>query len=159
HQCLHRRARGRAVGLPDSSFPTRSPVSSANPSMPEQKLEQIRRQINRLFDEVAHLAEQPLEPTAFYAEFLPRVLSGLAAPAGAVWAGTGEGHLQLQYQVNLQHVGLDRTEAGRQAHDELLRQTCMQSKPHIVPPHSGGGAAEDSPPKPGNPTDYVILIV
>lgn len=133
-------------------------MSSANPLSPEQKLEQIRRQINRLFEEVSHLAEQPLEPAAFYAEFLPRVLAGLAAPAGAIWARTGEGHLQLQYQVNLQHVGIDRTEPGKRAHDELLRQTCMQSKPQQVPPRSGGGGADDAP-APGNPTDYVILIV
>ncbi len=132
-------------------------MSSANPPLPEQKLEQIRRQINRLFEEVSHLAEQPLEPTAFYAEFLPRVLTGLAAPAGAIWARTGEGHLQLQYQVNLQHVGIDRTEAGKRAHDELLRQTCMQGKPQQIPPHSGGGTSDDAP-APGNPTDYVILI-
>jgi hypothetical protein len=137
-------------------------VSSVNPpqesKLSEQKLEQIRRQINRLFEEVAQLAEQPLEATAFYGEFLPRVLTGLAAPAGVVWGRTGEGHLQIQYQVNLQMAGLDTDEAGRQSHAELLRQTCMQGKPQIVPAHSGGGA-DDGAPTPGNPTDYVILLV
>jgi hypothetical protein len=125
----------------------------------EQKIEQIRRQINRLFEEVAHLAEQNLEPAAFHGEFLQRVLTGIAAPAGAVWVRTSLGHLQLQFQINMQQVGLEKTETSRQTHDELLRQTCQQGKPQILPPHSGaGGGKEDTPAGPGNPTDYFTLL-
>ncbi len=61
-------------------------------------IEQIRRQINRLFEEVAQLAEQQdLSPAHFYAELLQRVLTGIAAPAGAVWLRTPQGNLQLHY--------------------------------------------------------------
>jgi hypothetical protein len=124
----------------------------------EQKIEQIRRQINRLFEEVAHLAEQNLDPSAFHGEFLQRVLTGIAAPAGAVWVRTSLGHLQLQFQINMQQVGLETTETSRQTHDELLRQTCQQGKPQILPPHSGVGVKDDAPAGPGNPTDYFILL-
>lgn len=125
----------------------------------EQKIEQIRRQINRLFEEVTQLSEQDLEPATFYAEFLQRVLSGVAAPAGAVWVRTTQGHLQLQYQVNLQMVGLDKSEAGRQQHDELLRQSVVQGQPKMIAPHSGHAGPDGSPTTgPGNPTEFVILI-
>ncbi len=124
----------------------------------EQTIEQIRRQINRLFDEVAHLAEQELAPAQFYGEFLQRALQGIAAPAGAVWLRTAQGHLQLQFQINMRQVGLDTDEAGRHAHDELLRQTCLTQRPACLPPHSGSGASDGSPTAAGNPTNFVILL-
>ena len=124
----------------------------------EQKIEQIRRQINRLFEEVTHLAEQDMEPAGFYAEFLQRVLLGVAAPAGALWIRTAQGNLQLQHQANLQTVGLDRSEEGRKSHDELLRQTCQTGKPQIIPPNSSSGGAAGSTSGPGNPTDFVVLL-
>jgi len=119
----------------------------------EQKIEQIRRQINRLFDEVAQLTEQDLAPAAFHAEFLQRALTGVAAPAGAVWGRSPEGNLVLQYQINLPHVGLDQSQESRQAHDEFLRQTCLQGKPQYMLPRSGGAVGGA-----GNPTDFIVLI-
>lgn len=121
----------------------------------EQTIEQIRRQINRLFEEVAHLTEQDLKPANFFPEFLQRVLAGIAAPAGAVWVRTAQGNLQLQHQVNMRQVGLESDQPGRESHDELLRQTCQTAKPIVVPPHSGQA---DGKAGPGNPTAYVILL-
>ena len=120
----------------------------------EQKIEQIRRQINRLFDEVAQLTEQDLAPAAFHGEFLQRALTGVAAPAGAVWGRSPEGNLVLQYQINLPHVGLDNSPESRQAHDEFLRQTCLQAKAQYMLPRSGTGATGGA----GNPTDFIVLI-
>ncbi|MBL8799721.1 MAG: efflux RND transporter periplasmic adaptor subunit [Planctomycetia bacterium] len=128
-----------------------------NPQAAEQKIDQIRRHIQRLVSEVTQLAEQNLEPTAFYGEFLQRVLSGMAAPAGVIWVRTPQGHLQLQHQINLQHVGLDKTEAGKQAHNELLRQACLQGRGRIVPPHSSAGDGQGAG-GPGNPTDFIVLL-
>src|SRR5205823_4643553 len=99
-----------------------------------------------------------MTPSDYYGEFLQRVLTAVAAPAGAVWIRTPQGHLQLQYQVNLRQVGLDNSETDRQQHDELLRMAAQMAKPQLVPPHSGTGPTEDGKPAPGNPTDKVILI-
>ena len=121
-------------------------------------IEQARRQINRLADEIAHLSETELPPAEYYGEFLQRVLQALAAPAGAVWLLTPQGNLQLQYQINMREVGLDRTEEGRDSHDELLRQGLMRGQPGMVPPRSGLGPAEGNRAATGNPTDYLVLL-
>ncbi len=131
---------------------------SPDPQVSLEQLEQTRKQINRLVEEIARLSEMDLAPTDYYGEFLQRVLQAVAAPAGAVWVRTPQGHLQLQYQVGVQQVGLDRSDTDRQTHDELLRLTAQTARPQMVPPHSGTGPTEDGKAAPGNPTDYVILM-
>jgi hypothetical protein len=129
-----------------------------DPKVDVNLIEQARKQINRLAEEIAQLSEQELAPQDYYGEFLQRVLTAIAAPAGAVWLRTPQGNLQLQYQQNLRQVGLDRSEEGRQKHDELLRQANLKGQPGFFPPHSGLGEAEGGGPAPGNPTDFVILL-
>lgn len=131
---------------------------SVDANMAGQAIEQIRRQINRLFEEVALLAEQEVKPAQFHAEFLQRVLAGMAAQAGAVWMRTPQGNLQLQYQINMRQAGLESDETIRQRHDELLRQTCISGRPMVVPPHSGIGESAIGQPTAGNPTNYVLLL-
>jgi hypothetical protein len=130
-----------------------------DPNVNVNLIEETRKQINRLFEEVARLAEADLPPAEFYGEFLKRVLTALAAPAGAVWGRTAQGNLQLQFQINMREVGLDATEEGRQSHDELLRQSVMQPQPRYLPPRSSAGPAPAGGQGAGNPTDYLVLLV
>ena len=109
-------------------------------------------------EEIARLSETDLAPPDYYGEFLQRVLTAVAAPAGAVWIRTPQGHLQLQYQINIRQAGLDRSETDRQTHDKLLRLVAQMGRPQMVPPRSGTGPTEEGKPAPGNPTDYVILL-
>jgi hypothetical protein len=123
-----------------------------------QQAEQAR-QIKRLVEEIIRLSEQDLPPEDYYREYLKRVLSALEATAGAVWIRNPQGHFPLQYHINAQQVGLDRNEEGRRSHDELIRQAAFKAQPMVVPPRSGSGPTESDQPAPGNPTDYVILMV
>jgi hypothetical protein len=123
-----------------------------------EQIEQVRRQINRLAEEIAHFSEMDLAPAEYYGEFLQRVLTALAAPAGAVWLRTPQGNLQLQYQIKMGTVGLDRHENSRQIHDELLRQAAMKGQPGLIYPQSSVGQGENGAPAAGNPTDYVVLL-
>ncbi len=122
------------------------------------EIEQVRRQINRLAEEIARLSEMELSPSEYYNEFLQRVVSALAAPAGAVWLRTSQGNFQLQYQINMRQVGLDRSETSRQMHDELLRQAAMKGQPGLIYPGASVGEPEKGSVPPGNPTDYVVLL-
>src|SRR4051794_28120000 len=125
------------LSQPRLSFVARS-IVSAGPNPPQidvNLIEQTRRQINRLVEEVARLSEQELPPTEYYGEFLQRVLAAVAAPAGAVWVRTPQGNLQLQYQVNIRQVGIDKTDEDRQSHGELLRQAIQIARPVMLPPH------------------------
>ncbi len=121
-------------------------------------IEQARRQINRLAEEISHLSEMDLPPAQYYGEFLQRVLTAIAAPAGAIWLRTQQGNLQLQYQVNMQHVGLNRDEKSREIHNKLLEEAFKKGQPGLIPPHSGIGDGDEGQTGPGNPTDFVILI-
>jgi hypothetical protein len=132
---------------------------SAGPADPNAELiEQARRQVNRLAEEIARISDSDMPPTDYYSEFLQKLLQAIAAPAGAVWLKTPQGNLQLQYQINMRQVGLDKNETARVAHGELLRQSAMKGQPALLPPNSGLGAPEGGGVAPGNPTDYVILI-
>jgi hypothetical protein len=122
-----------------------------------QQAEQAR-QIKRLVEEIIRLSEQELPPEDYYREFLKRVLSALEAPAGAVWVRNPQGNFSLQYQINVQEVGLDRTEAGHRSHAELVRQAAIKGQPMVVPPNSGEGPTDNENPGPGNPTNFVILM-
>jgi hypothetical protein len=122
-------------------------------------IEETRRQIQRLFEEVARLSELDLLPPDYFGEFLKRVLAALAAPAGAVWLRTPQGNLQLQYQVNLEKLQLGRSEEAQQAHQELLRLAFSQPRPLHLPPQSFAGQPENGQAAPGNPTDFILLLV
>jgi hypothetical protein len=122
-------------------------------------IEETRRQIQRLFEEVARLSELDLLPPDYFGEFLKRVLAALAAPAGAVWMRTPQGNLQLQYQVNLEKLKLGRSAEAQQAHQELLRLAFQQPRPLHLPPQSFAGQPENGQAAPGNPTDFILLLV
>jgi hypothetical protein len=133
-------------------------VVSVGPNPNVDQIEQMRQQVNRLAEEIAHLSEMDLAPAEYYGEYLQRVLTCLQAPAGAVWLRTPQGNLQLQYQINMRQVGLDSSETSRQTHDELLRQAAMQGQPRLVPPQSSVGNPEQGAAVAGNPTNYFILL-
>src|SRR5436305_14244532 len=124
-----------------------------------QVIEQERRKLSRRLDEVSRLCEADVPPATFFGEMLKRLLESLAAPAGAVWTRTAQGNLQLQYQVQLQEIGLDQSDEVRQSHGELLRLAVAQAKPMDVPPRSGLGGAEDGKAAAGNMTDFLLLVV
>jgi hypothetical protein len=133
-------------------------VSTGHDPQEVNLIEQARRQINRLAEEIAHLSEMDLQPQQYYGEFLQRVLTAIAAPAGAVWLRTPQGNLQLQYQINMQHVGLNRSDESREAHNKLLEEAYKKAQPGMIPPQSGLGPAEGGGTVAGNPTDFVILL-
>ena len=121
-------------------------------------IEKTNQEINLMVEEIAHLSEKDMVPADYFGEFLKNILTVLVAPAGAVWLRTPQGHLQLQYQINMGQIGLDKSESGRQSHDELLRQALLQARSGNFPPHSSVGQAEGAGPTPGNPTDFAILL-
>src|ERR1700742_806082 len=140
-----------------SSDPTQS-SSSMNP-MEAQQLEQARRQVNQIAEEIAQLSEQDLQPAQYYSEFLQRVYFAMQGFAAAVWIRTPQGNLVLQCQINLRELGLDRTPDSRPMHDELLRQAALQGKGGIIRPHFSHNFGTGPDQIAGNPTDYAILLV
>jgi hypothetical protein len=110
----------------------------------ESLIEETRRQINALVEEIAGLARQNLAPGQFYEQFLNRLVSALAAIGGVVWTAGDNNQLALQYQMNLQHTGLMESEAKQLQHSRLLYKVLnnpdvVAGNGVIIPPHSGYG--------------------
>jgi hypothetical protein len=91
-----------------------------------------------------------LERDEYYAEFLPLVVSMLAAKGGAIWTASGMA-LTLSYQVGFRATGL-RGSRFENHHGTLLLKTLRDGEPRVVPPDEDYG--EDG----GNPTDSLLLL-
>jgi hypothetical protein len=122
----------------------------------EQAAKRASRKIDEAFEEAAKLAGSDLPPTNFYQDLLTKVLGGIDAPAGAIWLKTPQGFLQLQCQINIEAVNIDRHKGGRQSHNELLRQAFQAGKTMLLEPFGSTGIHEGLPA--GNPTEFVVLL-
>ncbi len=125
-----------------------------------QLIEQTKRQIRALVAEIAQLSKTEVSPDEFYSQFLPRVISALAAVGGAVWTVNPEGRLALQYQVNLQETRLRESEEHQVQHAKLLYKVLKSNEGILVPPYSGPGdltrTDEDVPA--ANPTEFLLVF-
>ncbi len=119
-----------------------------------QLIEQTKQQIRSLVNEIAQLSKSNLSPEEFYGEFLPRVVSALAAIGGAVWTLEDQGRLALQYQINLQQTKLRENEEALMQHGRLLHKTIASGETILVPPHSGAGDSGEA----ANPTDFLLVL-
>jgi hypothetical protein len=119
-----------------------------------QLIEQTKQQIRSLVNEIAQLSKSDLAPEEFYGEFLPRVVSALAAIGGAIWTVEDQGRLALQYQINLQQTKLRESEEAQMQHGRLLHKAMMAGETILVPPHSGAGEDDET----ANPTDFLLVL-
>ncbi len=119
-----------------------------------QLIEQTKQQIRSLVNEIAQLSKSELAPEEFYGEFLPRVVSALAAIGGAIWTIEEQGRLTLQYQINLQQTKLRENESALMQHGRLLHKTIASGETILVPPHSGSGDEDEA----ANPTDFLLVL-
>ncbi|MBQ9798415.1 MAG: hemolysin D, partial [Thermoguttaceae bacterium] len=118
-------------------------------------LEQTKRQIRVLVNEIAEISRSDASPEEFQAEFLPRVVTALGAVGGAFWSADETGRLSLGYQVNLQEAKLHEDEEANKTHSALLYNALRSTETDmIVPPRSGGEGANEG----GNPTDFLVVV-
>jgi multidrug efflux pump subunit AcrA (membrane-fusion protein) len=125
-----------------------------------QLIEQTKQQIRSLVAEIAQLSKTDVAPEEFYGQFLPRVVSALAAVGGAVWTLNPEGQLALQYQVNLQETRLRENEEHQAQHARLLYKALQSPEGMLVPPQSGPGQSDapDQEAIAANPTNFLVVL-
>ncbi|MBU4399552.1 MAG: efflux RND transporter periplasmic adaptor subunit [Planctomycetes bacterium] len=123
-------------------------------------IEQTKQQIRSLVAEIAQLSKTDVAPEEFYGQFLPRVVSALAAVGGAVWTVNPEGRLALQYQINIQDTKLRENEEQQAQHSRLLYKVLSDGVEVLVPSRSGPGDVEqvagETPA--ANPTDFLLVF-
>lgn len=128
-------------------------ASSSN-SGDAESVRRLRRQVEHAIEQLAALSGSNLPPGEFYSELLRKGLSGIDAPAGAVWLKTPQGVLQPQCQQNISNVGLDDLPEGRTAHNQLLKFAFEKGKPGILGPKQRAEGDRSA----GNPTDYSLAL-
>ena len=129
-------------------------MSSDSSSIDPQAVEQTKRQIRGLVEEISALSRQAVRPEDFYTGFLQRVVEALAAVGGAVWILAEEGQFQLGCQINLRTASLDEPGDHQVRHARLLGQVAESGEGLLVPPHSGGGNEGEG----ANPTEMLLVL-
>ena len=123
-------------------------------SVNAETVEQTKQQIRGLVSEIAQLSKSDLDPQEFYAAFLQRIVSALAAVGGAVWE-LGEGQApRLAYQINISDTLTEADSEDAIRHVRLLSHVVHRNEPQLIPPLSGSseeGAA-------GNPTRFLLVL-
>ncbi len=128
-------------------------MSTEQSSVSPKTIEDTKRQIRGLVNEIAQLSKSDLSPEQYYAEFLPRIVQALAAVGGAVWNVGEGGRLELAYQINISRSLLDPAAEDAVRHVQLLGQVIQTAEPRLVPPQSGSGEGGA-----GNPTNYLLVL-
>ena len=98
------------------------------------------------------MTRQEVEPEVFYAEFLQRVITALAAVGGAVWVLNDGNELRLMYQSRLREAFPD--DEHPQQHFNLLKRVLENGEHLLVPPYSGTAGDDEA----GNPTSYLLVL-
>ncbi|MFW6169791.1 MAG: biotin/lipoyl-binding protein [Planctomycetota bacterium] len=129
-------------------------MSSDHASVNSQTVEQTKQQIRSLVGEIAQLSKSDVDAEEYYAAFMQRIVSALAAVGGAVWL-LGEGNRpELAYQINLSESLLRSGSDESTRHLRLLNHIARSGEPQLVPPMSGTESEEAG----GNPTSYLLVL-
>ncbi len=129
-------------------------MSSEQSSVNAETIEQTKQQIRSLVSEISQLSKSDIGAEEYYAAFLQRVVSALAAVGGAIWLVEEGRRLQLAYQINLSQTLLDSSSDDAGKHLRLLNQVINSGEGNLFPPLSGA-VDEDAG---GNPTRYLIVL-
>ncbi len=128
--------------------------SSSEQSTNSGAVESTKQQIRALVNEIAQLSKSDLGPEQYYAEFLQRIVSALAAVGGAVWTVGDDGQLQLAYQIKISETLLDPESDDGPRHFRLIADVARSAEPKLVPPQSGLTDENAA----GNPTNYLLVL-
>lgn len=129
-------------------------MSSDHASVNSQTVEQTKQQIRSLVGEIAQLSKSDVDAEEYYAAFMQRIVSALAAVGGAVWL-LGEGNRpELTYQINISESLLRSGSDESTRHLRLLNHVTRTGEPQLVPPMSGTESEEAG----GNPTSYLLVL-
>ncbi|MBL7042764.1 MAG: GAF domain-containing protein [Pirellulaceae bacterium] len=118
-------------------------------------IEQTKQQIRGLVSEIAQLSKSDLDADEYFAAFLQKVVSALAAIGGAVWILREGRRLELAYQIRMNETLLDSESQEASRHFGLLSQIVGSGEPALVPPQSGVGEDQTA----GNPTNSLLVLV
>jgi len=129
-------------------------MSSVEQPVDVQLIEQTKQQIRSLVNEITQLSKSDISPEEFHGEFLPRVISALAAVGGALWTIDDNGSLGLAYHVNMREAKLHEDEDANKRHSRLLYRVLRSGEGSLVPAQTVSEGDDEA----GNPTDFLLVF-
>jgi hypothetical protein len=118
----------------------------------DENVEQTKRQIRTLVNEVAELSKSDVAAGEFYPAVLQKVVNALAARGGAVWLLDGESGLRLAHHIDIAPSLIDANKQEAISHGRLLGRLIQKGTPELVPPYSGSEQTGEA-----NPTEFLLV--
>lgn len=118
----------------------------------DENVEQTKRQIRTLVNEVAELSKSDVAAAEFYPAVLQKVVNALAARGGAVWLLDGESGLRLAHHIDIAPSLIDANKQEAISHGRLLGRLIQKGTPELVPPYSGSEQTGEA-----NPTEFLLV--
>lgn len=128
-------------------------MSAEQSSVNSETIEKTKQQIRTIVSEISQMSKSDVDAEQYYAAFLQRVISALAAIGGAIWL-INEGRLQLVYQISMDDGLLDGGSPEASRHLRLLQRVLPSQEGALVPPLSGTADDEGA----GNPTRFLLVL-
>lgn len=130
---------------------------SMESSIDPQLIEQTKKQIRELVNEITQLSKSDIAPAEFYSEFLTRIITALAAVGGAIWTLNEGNRLTLQSQVNFAQTNLRDDKDALQQHTRLIQKVIQSKEGALTLPNSSQASGE-SDGEVGNPTPFLLVM-
>jgi multidrug efflux pump subunit AcrA (membrane-fusion protein) len=129
-------------------------MSGEQSSVNAETIERTKQQIRSLVNEISQLSKSELTAEEYYAAFLQRIVSALAAVGGAIWLASQGRRMELAYQINISDTLMDSASDDATRHLRLLDYVTHTNEGALVPPLSGATDEEGG----GNPTRYLLVL-
>ncbi|MFM8574232.1 MAG: efflux RND transporter periplasmic adaptor subunit [Pirellula sp.] len=118
----------------------------------DENVEQTKRQIRSLVNEVTELSKSDIAASEFYPSVLQKVVNALAARGGAIWLLDGENGLRLAHHIDISPNLVDANNSEAVSHGRLLGRLIQRGAPELVPPFSGSEQTGEA-----NPTPFLLV--
>ena len=122
----------------------------------ERAVEEARRQILAIVDQIRALAQGDVKEAEFFSALLAKSIEAMGAVGGIVWLVRDQGRVESVTGQGVEHTGIAQDQDAQTAHGKLVGALMGNPTGLIVPPRAGLTTADGSTAA-NNPTDLLVV--
>jgi hypothetical protein len=122
----------------------------------ERAVEEARRQILAIVDQIRALAQGDVKEAEFFSALLAKSIEAMGAVGGIVWLVRDQGRVESVTGQGVEHTGIAQDQDAQTAHGKLVGALKGNPTGLIVPPRAGLTTADGSTAA-NNPTDLLVV--
>jgi hypothetical protein len=122
----------------------------------ERAVEEARRQILAIVDQIRALAQGDVKEVEFFSALLAKSIEAMGAVGGIVWLVRDQGRVESVTGQGVEHTGIAQDQDAQAAHGKLVGALMGNPTGLIVPPRAGLTTADGSTAA-NNPTDLLVV--